>query len=581
MLDKSQKKAIETKNKSVLVCAGPGSGKTRTLVYKIFHLLKNNINPNNILVLTFTNKAAREIKNRVKNLLKDNTNQLPFIGTIHAFSLKIIKEYSKNKIIILDYFDQKYILKKIKARNNYKGKITNFVKYIRQCKQNTLDSTDTKLNKISSEYNKMLKDNNSFDFDDLQIESLKLIKKISKISKQYKYILVDEYLDINYIQNDIIHNLTYPNDNVFFIGDLDQSIYGFRGSNPEIFLNFKKEYLDSRIIRLEKNYRSSKSIIKSSLSLIKNNKNRTNIIYNGIKKPDNKVHIIQCTNNKDEAKYISNTIENLIGGTTLIHTQQDISDSQEYLFSNFAVLFRKNSFSKYLEGEFLHKGIPYQIVGKNSFWEKEEIRTVLLILKYICTKSKFFKEKLYKTNLDLKKIKILENSRMDNMKIPDLIDEFNIREIYDYEESTQNIDRLLNIIKDTKFSTYDELLSILSLQSRETYINQKANCVKLMTLHQTKGLEFENVFISGCEQGFIPLEKNDDEVNIEEERRLLYVGITRAQTNLYLTYTNKRLIWGKKYDRSPSRFLKEIDDKYIEKITFEKKRKKKDQIKLF
>jgi DNA helicase-2/ATP-dependent DNA helicase PcrA len=332
-----------------------------------------------------------------------------------------------------------------------------------------------------------------------------------------------------------------------------------------LFLKFQGEFDGVCVINLEQNYRSSPSIVKSSLSLVEHNKKRIPIKLSSNIVEDHPVEVIRCGNEKDEAKFIVSEIEKIVGGTTLLHIDSGIldqkEDSQEYQFSDFAVLYRKNAFVRYLEGEFLHRGIPYQIIGKDSFWQFKEVREVISLLKDLARTKTFISDKF---NLS----KLIEDHIQKSYKGDSQVSE--------------NMKKFMELVGEFEYASIWELLSQIALLSRETYIDRRANCVKLMTLHQAKGLEFENVFIAGVEEGFVPLLRvgcpSDD---LEEERRLLYVGMTRAKKRLYLTYARNRLIWGKREKRLMSRFIHEIDEGTTRFKEFIRQRKKKDQMKLF
>lgn len=604
MLDKSQKKAVKISDRPVLVCAGPGSGKTRTLVYKVLYLLQQDVSPDNILMLTFTNKAAKEVRERIERMLynkyKANTSSckscalphLPFIGTIHSLCLKILKTESSEKTLLIDEQDQLNILKNLKSRVKYKGTSKKLVSLIGNYKVQPKYKISTKVAKIYKCYKKLLHDNHVYDYNDLQLELIKLLQKNKKLKQKYqsrfKHILVDEYQDINSIQDKIINILVKPDNRIFAIGDVDQSIYGFRGVDIKTFLKFKDEFKDAKVIKLKTNYRSTPSIVKASLSLIEHNKNRLDSKYKSIAKNDFPVQIIACTSHKDEAKFIVTEIERILGGTTLLHIDSGLSDQtnqDEYIFNDFAILYRKNSFTKYLEHELLHKGIPYQVIGTNSFWQKSEVRDVMSVLKYLTIESNLFKHQMKKLKLDITNLRKMSAlvKHNEHVNISDLIKQSGIKKNYkNNDEAYNNLDKFINLASEFRYSSLEELLSKLSLQSRETYIDKRANCVKLSTLHQTKGLEFSNVFIAGCEEDFIPLLKQgSSNETLEEERRLFYVGMTRAKDRLFLTYTKNRLIWGKREKRQPSRFLNEVNNEFTEIKRFAKKRKKKAQIKLF
>lgn len=595
-LDSVQKQAVNIKEGPALVCAGPGSGKTKTLTCRILNLLKNEVSPKSILAITFTNKAAGEMKERIKQLIDEDRQKkaydldprafnLQFIGTIHALCLEILKEENKAPLVIIDDQDRLEIIKRLRTKHKFKLPTKEISRSLNNFKCNKIKKLSPELEDFLEIYDKELRNNKSLDYDDLLLEVLRLLKQDQKIQNKYqqrfKYILVDEYQDINSIQNEIIKTLARPQNNLFVIGDADQSIYSFRGAKVELFLRFEDEFPDAKILKLKKNYRSTPSIVKASLSLIQHNKKRLPLDLFCVNKIDSPVHIVKCGNERDEAKFIVSKIEKIIGGTALLHIDSGIleenEDQEEYQFSDFAVLYRKNSFAKYLEQEFLHKGIPYQVIGTNNLWLSQEIRKIMSLLKHLVAGNSNLGKEMQK--------EVLNPDRLEELKsknIQDIIERSGVKNDYkDNQQALENLGRFEDIVAELEYSSIRALLAKLALLSRETYIDKRANCVKLMTIHQAKGLEFYTVFISGVEEGFVPLVKEEyGKDELEEERRLFYVGMTRAKKQLYLTYTKSRLIWGRRKQQAPSRFLKEIDREIIDTKEFTPRRKKKDQMKL-
>ncbi|MBN2016377.1 ATP-dependent helicase [Candidatus Dojkabacteria bacterium] len=587
MLDRQQRIAVETIHGPVLVCAGPGSGKTRTLVERVLHLLRKGVKPSNILILAFTNKAAKEIKDRLEQKVQSELSLTIQVTpyTIHSLCLKILKKEVDKPFLILDEHDQLNVIQFLKKKLKAKGFKQKILSLISNYKNQSFTQLPQESKTLYKEYQKYLNKNNLYDYDDILIKTLELLENKELIRKKYqemyKYILVDEYQDINEVQNKLIKLLALPQNNTFVIGDADQSIYSFRGANFKLFLEFNQEFKDAKTIKLRTNYRSTPSIANASLSLILHNKDRLSNNYRCFTEIDFPVFVCKCGNEKDEAKLVSDEIEKIIGGTTLLHMDSDVAEqneNNEYQFNDFAVLYRKNSFAKYLEQEFLHKGIPYQIIGINSFWNLPEIRDVISVIKYLVHKNNFVSKFLNPPNIDLDQIKnITDGGQID---VEEFVEASGLKTHYrDDKEALENLSTLIDLLEEYKCKNLEELSSRIALQSRETYIDERANCVKLLTFHQAKGLEFANVFIAGCEEGNTPLLKHD--ANIEEERRLFYVGMTRAKSRLYLSYTQNRLIWGKRQKQKPSRFLKEINQEYVHKKEFIKRRKKKEQTTLF
>jgi len=595
MLDKYQKLSLVKIEGPILVNAGPGSGKTRILIYRILKLFSRDIFGRNILIITFTNKAKEEIFERLRNTNNNIKNKLNYtkfleniyIGTIHSLCLKILTNevFIVKRPLIINTEDKKYILKSLKAKLKINLPIKVIDNYISNQLHNIEETKDNNLKLLHKEYIKFLNVNNLLDYDIILKKTYDLLsgnKSIKeKYSKQFKYILIDEYQDIDPIQDKIIKLLTCKNNNIFAIGDSNQSIYGFRGSDINTFLSFTNTYPNSHVYKLINNYRSSKEIVEGSLSFIKHNKLRMNINYKSIIGLKNKINIVTCDDERLEANFVVSEIEKIIGGTSLYHMDVNVNFSsceEKNNFNDFAILYRTNRFSSFITPYLIKHSIPFQIIGKNILFEKEEIKFLLYILRYITFKDSISANYLRKYGIDLNKF--INGKYSTIYKIISFIKTYNT--IKNSKQALENINGLHNIINNIKYSSLEELLNILSLQQKETFIDKKSNSVKLLTFHQAKSLEFPNVFIVGLEKNNIPFMKYKDiKFDIEEERRLLYVGMTRAKERLYLSYTKKRFKYGRNIKNKPSCFLNEINKDYLEHLIIQSKFKKKEQIKMF
>jgi len=577
-LDKYQKESAFATKGPILVCAGPGSGKTRTLIARILFLLNKKVNHKKIFVLTFTNKAGEEIKKRIQNISKNG--KLPYIGTIHSLCFSLLKKDKDfSRYTVISDYEQIDILKNIKKKYKLKGRIKTALTEIG--KYYFTQSISKGYEDYYNHYIEFLNSNYLIDYTLILKRFLLILKNDAKfknsLQNKFLHILVDEFQDIDPIQSEIINILSKPQNDLFAIGDADQSIYSFRGADINNFLMFHKTYPNSCILKLNNNYRSTHTIVEASKSFINNNSKRVDIKSKSISKEKLKIKVVSCISDKDEAKFISTEIERIIGGTTLLHTNMDhnLEENLNTNFSNFAVLYRTNSFSHFIEQELIYKGIPYQVIGKNPFWQKQFVIDFLNTLKYIQSRKSFYLKNLVKTSLPINKIK--------NIKPNNYIKIIKVLRNEDLSSAYSNYEADFQVLKKHLLDSnnLDELLRRINFLSRETQIDKKANCVKLLTIHQSKGLEFQNVFIAGLEEGFFPLIKNKRVTNIEEERRIFYVGITRPIKRLYLTYAKNRRNWSKTSKRKPSRFVNEIDKYFLDQTHFGKEIKKKSQTKMF
>lgn len=628
-LNDKQLEAVKHKDGPCLVLAGAGSGKTKVLTQRIINLIDSGVSPYNILAITFTNKAAKEMRNRVENELGSITDSI-FIGTFHSFGLRILREnyidigYTSN-ITILDTDDVKAIVKRILKENGYdpaKYEIRTIINKISSAKNDGispdeytklfLNDLDIVIGLVYKEYTKLLKDNNSVDFDDLLLKPVELLKKnkiiLEKYQERFKYILVDEYQDTNSIQYELCKLLASRYKNIFVVGDANQSIYSFRNADYRNILNFEKDYKNAKVILLEENYRSTNNILKAANSVIKNNSEGKKLNLWSSKRDGELIDYIRCEDEIKEANFVINKIKDLI--------------SNGYKYSDIAVLYRTNAQSRVVEDAFVRNNIPHNIIGSYYFYNRKEIKDLIAYLKLIynpCdsvsleriinvpkrgigTKSiENLRKKATENNismfdaidsgkeLEFKKMILKLQEFSLNCNLSDLIEEIlsttGLRMEYEINKSLENEAKVENL---NEFKTvalmfeesgiYDlqTFLENIALVSDRGQYNNDGDEVSIMTLHSAKGLEFNVVFLLGMEEGLFPHNRSFDSLsNLEEERRLCYVGITRAKEKLYLLSARQRTIFGKTSGTIESRFIREINDDLINKISTVKERDEK------
>ena len=617
-LNKEQLEAVKHINGPMLVLAGAGSGKTKVLTSRIAYLIENGVSVDNILAITFTNKAAKEMKEREIKLIGYDAKSIQ-ISTFHSLGLKIIKEnYSrlgyKSNFVILDSDDTLTVVKKIMKDLNLNPKFYN-ARDIRNkisSAKNELIGPD-KFSKVEfdqniitvyEKYSKKLLINNSVDFDDLLTLPIKLFKEYPDILKyyqdKYKYVLIDEYQDTNEAQYIFSKMLCNNHKNIFVVGDNDQAIYAFRGANYKNILNFEKDYPDCKVILLEENYRSTQNILDAANSVIKHNKMRKdkNLWCNN--DIGSKVKYIKVDSDKEECAYVSNKIKEL--------HDNNIS------YEDIAILYRTNAQSRLIEEEMLKNGIPYRIVGSFYFYNRKEIKDLLCYLRLINNHdddvsllrvinspkrgvgdktieniTKIATEKgisLFEAiesgkELGFKNLILDMEKKCENLTLTEMVDvvlnDSGMKNEYTQDKSLESEIRLENLEEFKSITKgYEEEYGVISLTD---FLNEVSlvsdisehqdsnNKVSLMTIHSVKGLEFDNVFIVGMEEGIFPHYNSINEGSlaaIEEERRLCYVAITRAKKNLWMLNAKKRMLFGNTQLNMPSRFMDEIDSKYIE-----------------
>ena len=637
-LNKTQLSAVKAIDGPVLIFAGAGSGKTRVLTHKMYYLIKeNHYKPENILSVTFTNKAAKEMKERVMGLLK--TKDLPItIGTFHSVCARLLRIEAKHLKIsphfaIYDVQDQRELLKVVlKNLNIPKEQLTpnnarNQISYLKN-KMITPSSQlrkartilEKKIVEVYTEYQKCLKDNDALDFDDLLLKPLELFddhpKILAKYQKKWQYILVDEYQDTNRPQFLFLTKLAEKNMQISVVGDDDQSIYGWRGADVTNILDFEKNFPSCRIFTLEKNYRSTQQILNAATAVVTHNDIRaqkTLIAENG---SGELLGLIETRDELEEADAIISALEKEI-------------KLNKRTFSQFAVLYRTNAQSRALEDSFRRMGIPYNLVGSMRFYDRKEVKDVLAYLRLVinlkdtislrriinfpprgigmktmdkCV-SQAEKDKIElfyvlakadqlsirgKQSVSLKafydiiiKYNSLRNKLSANELSRSLIEEAGIlgkfkrsKDIED-KERYENVTELLNSIDDfcsrKPNANLSDFLEEVSLLSDIDHWNDSDNRVTLMTVHSSKGLEFPVVFIAGLDDGLFPLYATlENKKELEEERRLFYVALTRAQDRVLLLYaTNRRRMGGENIMGMPSRFIGEIPPEYLDRIEFQ------------
>ena len=628
-LNENQKEAVIYLNGPLLIVAGAGSGKTKVLTSRIAHIIKQHkAFPNQILAVTFTNKASKEMQIRVSKLLRKEATGLPWLGTFHSISAKLLRKHAgavglKSNFSIIDQDDQVRLIKNIcKSENIDTKKISpryilavidkwkNKGFYPHEVILNRKDSLEKSFLSIYEIYQKKLIDLNAADFSDLILHTVKIFEKhrdISKMySKKFKYILVDEYQDTNYIQSEWLKYLAEYNKNICCVGDDDQSIYSWRGAEIKNFLQFESVYKNTKIIRLEKNYRSTQNILNVASNIIENNQNRVGKKLFTDQEDGDLVSLNCFRNVKDEATEISSDIEDF---------------KKKFSLNEVAILVRAIFQTREFEERFLKIGIPYRIIGGIKFYERAEVKDCVAYLKTVYqpqddlsferilnvpkrsigdTTVKAINNfaKLNRCSLEVASKKLIEQNKIKpktklglnsllnllvkwrhdlerkmnhNKLLQTILDESGYSEMLknkkdlENENRLENIKELLNAMKE-----FDNLESFLEHVALATSLDQdwQSDKVNLMTIHASKGLEFDVVFLPGWEEGLFPHQKSIEEKGesgLEEERRLAYVSITRAKKIAKISFSMNRFYQGDWIDSMASRFVDELPDKYIKK----------------
>jgi len=628
-LNKEQKEAVLNTEGPNLIVAGAGSGKTRVLTTRLIHIIhQKKAWPNQILCVTFTNKAAKEMQNRVMQFVKGTSNAVPWLGTFHSTSVKFLRRHAealdyKSNFTILDTDDQKKLIRNIVKGQDLDAKKFSpqlILYHIDQWKNKGLLPEDVKLEKSSSIiksilkvykiYQNKTKDLNAFDFGDLILFCVKLFEEHRDIRKIYqnnfKYILVDEFQDTNFIQNKWLNMLVNNKQNICCVGDDDQSIYSWRGAEIKNFLTFDQIYKNCKVFKLEQNYRSTKNILETASTLISNNSNRVGKKLWSSANEGELVKLNCYRTGKDEAQGISDIIEHNL--------------KKKFSLNDVSILVRAIYQTREFEERFLQVGIGYRVLGGIKFYERAEIKDAVCYLRIINQKyddlalervigspkrgvGESTLNQIYQfgknNNLCLEDsiIKLLEKGEMKpkiktaltqlinmiakwrkesfKMKHFDLLklvlDESGYSAMLKNKKDLENENRLENLKELLRaMQDYDSLQNFLEHVALATSIDQEWEGAKinLMTMHAAKGLEFDVVFLPGWEEGLFPHQKSLEEKGdfaLEEERRLAYVGITRAKKEAYLSFAMKRAYHGDWMDALPSRFINEIPEDSVEK----------------
>ena len=612
-LNDKQLEAVNHTEGPCLVLAGAGSGKTRVLTERIIKLIDDGVSPYNILAITFTNKAAKEMRVRVQNKIGDVADSI-FIGTFHSFGLKILREnydaigYSSN-ITILDTDDTKSLIKRILKENSFDPAdydIKHIISRISNAKNDGisplefsklfLNEHDKVIGLVYEKYLKLLKENNSVDFDDLLLKPVEIFKKrkdiLEKYQERFRYILVDEYQDTNSIQYELCKMLAKKYNNIFVVGDANQSIYSWRNADYRNILNFEKDYKNAHVVLLEENYRSTNTILKAANSVIKNNNEGTKLnLWTSIGDGE-KIEYIRVEDEIKESSFVINKIKELV--------------SEGYNYSDFAVLYRTNAQSRTVEEAFVRNNIPYNIIGSYYFYNRKEIKDLIAYLNLIYnTNDSVSLERIINTpkrgigtktidnirdkanmndislfdaidsgkELEFKKLilELIEDSKTMNLSdlIEDVLVKTGLRREYELDKSIESDTKVENLnefkslavnFEDNGIYDLSTFLENIMLVSDKGQYAEDDNNVNIMTLHSAKGLEFNIVFILGMEEGIFPHSRSFESAKeLEEERRLCYVGITRAKKKLYLLSARTRTLYGRTSGTIESRFIKEID----------------------
>ena len=628
-LNKEQREAAEHIDGPVLILAGAGSGKTRTVTYRIAHMVREKgVSPLNILALTFTNKAAKEMKERAEALVGNDIHNLQ-ISTFHSFSVRLLRIYGEKlgygkNFNIYDTDDQKSLISKIMKELNVQddstpGKIANRISKLKE-KGIDIKTIEREVDlrvpsnrvffDIYDKYDKTLRSSNAMDFSDLILNANKLLDNsevLERVQERYRYIIVDEYQDTNDLQYEIINKIASKYNNICVVGDEDQSIYAFRGANINNILNFERDYKNALVIKLEKNYRSTERILNAANELIRNNKSsRGKKLWTDAGKGE-KIQVFNAANTFEEANFIAEEI---------------VRKNREGVpFKDMAVLYRTNAQSRVLEEKMLLNNIKYRVYGGMQFFQRREVKDLLAYLSVINniqdnlnfvriinvpkrsigdkSVAKFAEIAAQKGISLFESLKYIDEvsglraaakeklkdfyrlltdvlGNLEHMTVSEIFQEILNRTKYidsiedNKEDRVKNIEELMNSIREIEREypgiTLSEYLEFISLTSATDSMDDEENFVKLMTIHSSKGLEFDFVFIAGMEEGLFPGEAsilNDED--LEEERRLCYVAITRAKKELRLSHASERMLWGQSsYGRPASRFIGELSQDELE-----------------
>ncbi len=646
-LNKEQREAVQTIQGPLLVLAGAGSGKTKLLTSRIAYLIQNGVKPRNILAVTFTNKAAKEMKERLGNILGENVVKYMWVGTFHGICGRILRENIENysfqsgkrldkNFSIYDENDSNAVIKQAIKKLNLDDKVyqPKLVKSVISNAKNKMQDAytfatfarDFKSQKIASiyeEYENALNNNNAIDFDDMLLLTVKLLEQSKEVRQLYydrfQHILVDEFQDTNMAQYKLI-NMLYTNldteipdeRSLCVVGDVDQSIYSWRGADYTIILNFQKDFKKTKLIKLEQNYRSTANILNVANAIIENNTERVDKVLYSQKGDGELIDYYEAQDEADEANFIASRIKQDSGGD----------------YNRYAILYRTNSQSRALEEACMAAGIPYRIYGGLKFYDRKEIKDIIAYLKLIYNPddSQSFRRivnvpkraigdttvKALSDFADSKDVSLFEaikeieeselsprvQSKLKDfaeliLKFKNAVGSYSLQEFVtlvieksgylaelqsqntpESEADIENLQELVNVagefVPEESDNALGEFLQQVALVSDLDGMDDISNNVTLMTLHSAKGLEFPIVFLAGCDEGVFPHQRTFNiPSEMEEERRLMYVGVTRAEEKLYLSSAKRRQMWGEYKYYNPSRFIDEIPRQLLNSIGFE------------
>lgn len=646
-LNKEQREAVQTVQGPLLVLAGAGSGKTKLLTSRIAYLIQNGVRPRNILAVTFTNKAAKEMKERLGNILGENVVKYMWVGTFHGICGRILRENIENysfqsgkkldkNFSIYDETDSNAVIKQAIKKLNLDDKVyqPKLVKSVISNAKNKMQDAytfatfarDFKSQKIASiyeEYENALNNNNAIDFDDMLMLTVKLLEQCKDVRQLYydrfQHILVDEFQDTNMAQYKLI-NMLYTNlepdipdeRSLCVVGDVDQSIYSWRGADYTIILNFQKDFKKTKLIKLEQNYRSTANILNVANAIIENNTERVDKVLYSNKGEGELIDYFEAQDEADEANFIVSKIKQDSGGD----------------YNRYAILYRTNSQSRALEEACMAAGIPYRIYGGLKFYDRKEIKDIIAYLKLIYNPddSQSFRRivnvpkraigdttiKALSDFADSKDVSLFEaikeieesdlsprvQSKLKDfaeliIKFKNAVGSYSLQEFVtlviektgylaelqsqntpESEADIENLQELVNVagefVPEESDNALGEFLQQVALVSDLDGMDDISNNVTLMTLHSAKGLEFPVVFLAGCDEGVFPHQRTFNiPSEMEEERRLMYVGVTRAEEKLYLTSAKRRQMWGEYKYYNPSRFIDEIPRQLLNTVGFE------------
>ncbi|AGK52109.1 DNA helicase PcrA [Bacillus sp. 1NLA3E] len=637
-LNPEQQKAVTATNGPLLIMAGAGSGKTRVLTHRIAYLMvEKSVNPYNILAITFTNKAAREMKERIQSIMGGAADEV-WISTFHSMCVRILRRdidrigFSRN-FTILDTTDQQSVIKGILKAKNIDPKQFDpraMLGAISSAKNELIDTGtysktaggyfEKKVAEVYEEYQSRLRKNSALDFDDLIMLTIQLFQRVPEVleyyQRKFQYIHVDEYQDTNRAQYMLVKLLAARFKNLCVVGDSDQSIYRWRGADIANILSFEKDYPNAKVILLEQNYRSSKRILLAANEVISNNLNRKAKNLWTENQAGNKINYFRADSEKGEAQFVAGKIKELVG-------------SGKYKQANIAILYRTNAQSRVIEEVLLKSNIDYSIVGGIKFYERKEIKDIISYLKLIANpddeialqrvinvpkrgigSSSYDKIVEFALTHDMSLFQALESVELIGLSpkvtkaaaefrdlingytrmqeflsvtemVEELLDKSGYRDMLKAEKSLEsqsrleNLDELLSVTKNFEEANEDksliafltDLALVADIDSLDDEGQKKDDTVVLMTLHSAKGLEFPVVFLMGLEEGVFPHSRSlQEEAEMEEERRLAYVGITRAEQQLFISNAQMRTLYGRTTSNAPSRFIKEIPADLLEGI---------------